>query len=351
MTQPLRWGILSTANIARTFVRAMGGTRSSCVQAISSREYTRAFEFAKEHGIPRAFGSYDEMLASGEIDAVYNPLPNSLHAEWTIRAMEAGLPVLCEKPFTADAAEAREVAAASRRTGMPVAEAFMYRHHPLFDHVLDVVRGGGIGRVTTIRSSFAFFLESHDDAIAKPELAGGSLMDVGCYCVNFARLVTGLEPADVCAFERRDAVDETFVGIDETFVGIDETFVGIMRFPNGVLAEFDCGFENPEQRRAEILGTEGVIAIDNPWYPGDDKGRFLITRVDGSEEWVETPGGNPYTLEIEDFVRACRTHQPPRWPVEDAIANMAVIDSLYAAARGLICPRRDSSAEQGSAEK
>lgn len=330
MPQPLRWGILSTANIGRTFIRAVGLTPSSCVQAVASREYTRAFEFAKENGIPRAFGSYEEMLASGEIDVVYNPLPNSLHAQWTIRAMEAGLPVLCEKPFTADAAEAREVAAASRRTGKPVAEAFMYRYHPLFDQVLHLVRSGGIGRVTTIRSSFAFYLESHDDAIARPELAGGSLMDVGCYCVNFARLVAGTEPVGVCAFERREAVDETLVGI--------------MAFPNGILAEFDCGFENPEQRRAEILGTEGMIAIDNPWYPGEEKGRFLVTRLDGSEEWVETPGGNPYTLEIEDFARVCRTHEPPRWPVEDAIANMAVIDSLYAATRcwvASIDPRPD----------
>jgi predicted dehydrogenase len=318
MSQPVRWGILSTANIGRSLIRGIGMSASSCVQAVASREWTRASEWAKEHGIPRVFGSYDELLASGEIDAIYVPLPNSLHAEWTIKALERGIPVLCEKPFAVDAAQARKMVDASKRTGMLLAEGFMYRFHPIYDHVLDLIGDGAIGDVISIRSLFTFRLRDRSNIRASMELAGGALMDVGCYCVNLARRIAGCEPLRAHAFERRTTVDDTLFGA--------------LEFPNGVLSQFESSIENYGRSRAEITGTEGMIILDRPWFPGEDQAKFMLQRGDQVEEIV-TPGANCYHLEVEDFVRAYRTCQPPHWGPEDAVANMAVIDALYASAR------------------
>jgi predicted dehydrogenase len=318
MTQPVRWGILSTANIGRALIRGIGLSADSCVQAVASREYTRALEWAKEHGIPRAFGSYEDMIRSGEVDAIYNPLPNSLHAEWTIKALEAGIPVLCEKPFGVNAVQAREMVAVARRTRRLLAEAFMYRFHPIYDQVLEVIDSGVIGPVISIRSAFTFRLGDRNNIRASAELAGGALMDVGCYCVNLARRVAGCEPVRAHAFERRTTVDDTLIGA--------------LEFPNGVLAQFECGIESYHRGRAEIAGENGMILLESPWFPGEETARFTVRHGDHEEEIIAT-GANSYHLEVEDFVRAYRTHQPPRWPAEDAVANMAVLDALYASAR------------------
>ena len=324
MAGPIRWGILSTANIGRAFMRGVGFSKDSCMHGVASRDWSRAGEWAKEHGIPRAFGSYEELIRSGEVDVIYNPLPNSLHAEWTIKALEAGVPVLCEKPFAIDAAEAREVVAASKRTGVLVAEAFMYRFHPMYDQVLDLVRDGAIGQVVSIDSRFTFHLRDRQNIRASGELAGGALMDVGCYCVNLSRRIAGCEPVRAHALERRTTVDDTLCGT--------------LEFPNGILAQFECSIENHPRSRAEIAGTEGAILIESPWFPGEERAQFVLRQGD-REEIVATPGANGYHLEAEDFVRAYKTHEPPRWPAEDAVANMAVIDALYAAAKtGAIAP-------------
>jgi predicted dehydrogenase len=318
MTHQIRWGILSTANITRSIIRGVGMSSSSCVQAVASRDFTRAGEWAKEHGVPRIFGSYEELLNSGEVDVIYNPLPNSMHAEWTIKALEAGYPVLCEKPFAISAAEAGEILAASKRTGRLVAEAFMYRQHPMYDKVIDLVRNGAIGTLTSIRSIFTFALPDRNNIVTSSELAGGSLMDVGCYCVNIARLITGREPIRVQAMERRNDVDDSFFGL--------------MEFPDGVYSQFESSIESQSRERAEIAGTDGAIIIESPWFPGERQAQFTLLRGENSEI-IQTPGANCYHLEIEDFVNAHRTHSPLRWPPEDAVANMAVIDALFASAR------------------
>jgi len=290
----------------------------NCVQAVASREYSRASEWAKEHGIPRAFGSYDDMLRSGEIDAVYNPLPNSLHAEWTLKALEAGLPVLCEKPLTANAAEAHSIADASSRTGKLVAEAFMYRYHPVYDAIDRLLEEKAIGDVVAIKSTFTFRLEHRADIRTSAELAGGALMDVGCYCVNFSRRIARCEPARVHAFERRTSVDDTLVGS--------------LEFPGGIVAQFECSMESHGRQHAEIVGTAGMIEIPAAWYPGEDMGQIVLRRG-AREDVIQTPGGNCFRLEVEDFGRALRTRTPVRWPIEDAVANMTVIDALYRSAR------------------
>jgi predicted dehydrogenase len=314
----LRWGILGTAAIAPAVAEGIARSANGIVAAIASRDLAKGERWAQEHGVPRAFGSYQELLDSGAVDVVYNPLPNSLHAEWTMRALRAGLPVLCEKPFTANAAEAREVVRVSTETGLPVAEAFMYRYHPLYEQLLPRLREGVIGQVTCMHSSFTWFLDDRTEIPASAELAGGALMDVGCYPVNLARLVAGCEPTRATAFQR---------GTD-----VDDTLVGLLEFPNGILAEVECSIESHERTRAEIIGTRGMIVMESPWNPGGEQGRFLI-RADGREEWVVTPGANRYQLEVEDFARAVLTGVPTRWPAEDAVGNMAAIDALLASAR------------------
>ena len=318
MADMIRWGILSTAGIGRAFLRGAGRSRDSCVQAVASREWTRAHEWAKEHGIPRAFGSYDELIDSPEVDAIYNPLPNALHAEWTIKALKAGKPVLCEKPFASNAEEARAMIAAAEEAGLPLAEAFMYRHHPIYDHVRGLLEEGAIGDLISMRAVSSFRLNDANNFRRLPELAGGALMDVGCYCVNVCRLVTGREPERVWAVERRR--------------GVDETLMGLFEFPGGVLGQFECSMESAFAGRVEITGNRGALLLERPWCPGEEQGEIILLR-DGGRQQISTPGGECFHLEIEDFAAACRGRKAPKWPAEDALANMRVIDALYASAR------------------
>lgn len=318
MPSTIRWGILSTARIGRKLIRGIGMSTDSCVQAVASREWTRANEFAKECGVPRAFGSYEDMLRSGEVNAVYNPLPNSMHAEWTIRALEHGIPVLCEKPFTMNADEARQVAELAEQKRLPVAEGFMYRFHPIYDRIRSIIDEGRIGNVMAIRSAFTFRLANRNNIRWSLELGGGALMDIGCYCVNLARLITRSEPIRVAAIERRD--------------GVDGTMIGVLEFPNQVLAHFECSFEQHGRSFAEIEGTDGVIILPKPWFPGEQTADFFV-RYEDREERVSMQGADTYRLEVEDFARACVTRRPPRWGVDDAIANMAAIDALYRSAQ------------------
>lgn len=318
MASSLRWGILSTAQIGRSFVRGVGMSKNGCVQVVASRDWSHACEWAKDNGIPRFVGSYEELLASKEIDAIYNPLPNSLHAEWTLRALEAGIPVLCEKPLARNAEEARTMVALARKKNLLLGEAFMYRYHPVYDRVLQLIEADAIGRVTSVRSLFTFCLEDRTDIRATADLAGGALMDVGCYCVNLARRIAGCEPTRAFAFERRTTVDDTLFGS--------------LDFPNGMLSQFECSIESQHRRRAEITGTKGMIVLENPWTPGEQQASILLRRGE-QEEIITTAGANCFHLEAEDFADACKYHRPLRWPVEDAIANMAVIDALYTSAR------------------
>lgn len=324
MKDPLRWGILGTAAIVPAVMEGIRRTTSSVVSAVASRKASRAETWAREHDVPHAFGSYETLLRSGLVDIIYNPLPNSLHAEWTIRALEAGLPVLCEKPLSVTAAEARQVAAVSRKTGMLAVEAFMYRFHPMYDVLLNTIHDGAIGDLVCIQSTFTWYLEDRTQIVASAELAGGALMDVGCYPVNLARLVAGEEPDTAAAFQHGGAVDDTLAGV--------------LRFPSGVLAYVECSIEGYERARAEIVGTRGSIVVESPWHPGDEQARFILRR-DGREETIATPGANRYQLEVEDFVEAVLTDRTPRWTVDDAIANMAAIDALLASARtGAVVP-------------
>lgn len=316
----LRWGILGTAAIADSVIPGIRASGCGRVVAVASRDAGKARSWADARGIPLSFRSYDAMLKSGEIDVVYNPLPNRLHAEWTIRALQAGIPVLCEKPFSTSAVEARAVADVSARTGRLAVEAFMYCHHPLYRRLQAALSAGEIGSVVSICSGFTFLLDDRTSIVASPELAGGALMDVGCYPVHFARLVTGREPLRAVAFERRTTVDDSLFGL--------------LEFPDGVVASIECSIESHERQHASITGTAGTIVIDKPWFPGNESSRFVIHRegLPDQPETVTCPGDDPYRCEVIDFTRAVTKGEPPRWGIEDAVANMAAIDALYAAA-------------------
>ena len=317
MPSGLRWGILSTAKIGHKIIKGIGLSRNSCVHAVASREWTRALEIAKEYGIPRMFGSYEELLVSKEIDVIYIPLPNALHYEWTIKALEAGYPVLCEKPLASNAEEAQKMLEASKRTGVLLAEAFMYRYHPIYAVIKEIIEGGKIGDLLSIRSEFSYHMADRSNIRASAELAGGALMDIGCYCVSMSRLITNCEPDKVSAFERRTTVDDTLLGM--------------MQFPNGVISQFECSFEKPFNSFAEISGTKGTIRINNFFRPENDGSLEII--IDGNHKTIQMPEAHCYQLEIEDFVNACKKGTSTRWCIEDAVANMKVIDALYESAK------------------
>ena len=325
MTSLLRWGILGTASICEKVIPAIRSSGSGSVQAVASRTRQRAQEFARRHGIPEAFASYQELVDSDRIDLVYVPLPNSLHAEWTIRCLDAGKHVLTEKPLALNAAEARAVAAAAARTGKHVAEAYMYRFHPVWDKAAALVGSGAIGRVTSLDSAFCFLLDEPGSIVADPDLGGGALMDVGCYCVSFSRLMAGAEPTAVRAVAR----------FADPSRRVDLALSGVLGFPGGVLARFHTAIDSAERHRAEIHGTTGTLVLESPWHPGDVSASIRIERHAAAAEVVTVPGADPYALEVEDFVAAAQGRRTPRWPIQDAVRNMEVIDALRNAAAAL----------------
>jgi xylose dehydrogenase (NAD/NADP) len=323
MDTKLRWGVLSTARIGvKTVIPAITQSKNGTVAALASRNLQTARQQAEALGIPHAFGSYEEMLASPLVDAVYNPLPNSLHKEWTVRAAEHGKHILVEKPIGLNTAEADEMIASAQKHHVLLAEAFMYRFHPQWSTVKSLISRGALGRVQILRSAFTFVLDDPTDIRLNAALGGGSLMDLGCYCVNMFRLVTGAEPVYVQAnaiFGERSRVDETFAGT--------------LRFPDDVIAGFDCSFRAAYREWLSIAGTNGRIDMSRPVKPGSGRAEFTLQHADDTIETITTPGATHYQLMVEDFADAVLHGQPLRWPAEDSRANMRVIDALFESAR------------------
>jgi predicted dehydrogenase len=309
---PVRWGILSTAHINRKLLA--GAARSSEIEvvAVGSRELARARAFADEHGIPAAYGSYEELLADPSVEAIYNPLPNTLHCEWSIRALEAGKHVLCEKPMSSSVAEVEEAFAVSERTGLHLMEAFMYRHHPQAKRLAALVAEGAIGALRVIRSTFSYGLFDESNIRLRTDVDGGSLMDVGCYCISGSRLLGG-EPEAV--FGR------AFIGP----TGTDWAFTGSLRFPGDVLALFDCATCLPNRDELEVIGSDGSLFLDDPWHCLNPV--IELRRDDGTQR-IEVEAANPYQLELEDLGRAIRTGSTPLLGRDDAVAQARVISAL-----------------------
>ncbi len=322
MADKIRWGILSTARIGRNqVIPAIQASINGEVVAVASRDGEKAREFAAQLSIPTAHGAYDDLLADPNVDAIYNPLPNSMHAEWSIRAAEAGKHVLCEKPLASDATEAQQMVDAFKRHGVQLAEAFMYRFHPQTLRVHEMVNSGAVGTLHTIHATFTFPVSRDDDIRLLGSLAGGSIMDVGSYCVGVMRLMTGEEPIAVSAFGQFNDREA------------DERAVGVLAFPSGVLGHFDCGVRSIKAHTYELRGTTGRIVVDEGFVvPKDRPTKIRYWRGDEYEEITFEPV-NHYTLMAEDFADALLNNRPPRYPAEDAVLGMRLMDGLRSSAQ------------------
>jgi xylose dehydrogenase (NAD/NADP) len=319
MTEPLRVGILSTAKINDAILTGARESAGAEVVAVASRDRDRAEAYAAEKGIPRAHGSYEELLADEAVEAVYVPLPNSLHLPWSERALEAGKHVLCEKPLSRRAAAVEAAYDVAERAGRILMEGFMWRYHPATEKVVSLVQEGAIGRLRVVRSAFAFTLDpaAAENVRWSGELEGGALMDVGCYCVSALRLFAG-EPERVSA-ERVDGGE-----------GVDARLAGLLRFPDDVLGTFDCGFDIPYRAGIELVGETGTIVSLDPWH--GKKPGVRILRPDSEPEDVPVRAADPYAAELDDLAGAVRNGGAPRFGRADAIAQARVIEALYRAA-------------------
>ena len=327
MTDHMAWGVLSTAKIGREkVIPAIQASALGRVAAIASRDLATAEQVAQSFGIPRAHGSYEALLADPAIEAIYNPLPNHLHVPWTVRAMDAGKHVLCEKPIALTAAEAGHLLAARARTGRVVAEAFMVRHAPQWRRARDLARSGRIGEVRAIQTAFSYFLRDPANVRNQADIGGGGLMDIGCYAIATARYIFGGEPLRVAALAERDPE-----------MGIDRLTSALLEFPAGRHLTFTCSTQLAPHQRVTLLGTTGRIEILVPFNaPNDQPTRIVVDDgrdLSGGGAVVEEfATADQYALQADDFVRAVRGVAALDFPIEDAIANMRVIDATFRAA-------------------
>jgi D-xylose 1-dehydrogenase (NADP+, D-xylono-1,5-lactone-forming) len=321
MEKITRWGILSTARIARkAMIPALKASPFAQVVAISSRNSEKCRRIADEVNIPKAYASYEAMLADPEIDAVYNPLPNHLHKAWSIRAAEAGKHILCEKPLALNADEIQAMIAAAEANGVQLMEAFMYRYHPRFQAARQLVCQGAIGELKTIESAFTFKLEDTSNIRFQSEMGGGAVMDVGCYCINLSRILAGREPVAVHARTHWAST------------GVDDHLSGLLDFGDGLMAHFDCAINQAGRQRCILGGTDGYLELPMTFNMGEIE--TLIHEDHGvMPSHVHTfPAVNMYRLLAEDFMRTMAGH-PPSFPIEDALGNIRTIQALLASAR------------------
>jgi xylose dehydrogenase (NAD/NADP) len=299
----LKLGLLSTANINRRILAA-----SDDVVAVASRDVDRARAYARENGIERAHGSYEELLADPEVEAVYISLPNALHVDWAVRALEAGKHVLCEKPLARDPAEAERAFDAADRAGRVLMEAFMWRHTPQTVRLLELLPE--IGDLRVIRSHFSFPQPAPGNVRLSASLDGGALMDVGCYCVSAARLIAGAEPEGFAGHRLGDEVDLAFAGT--------------MRFPGDVLAHFDCAMNSAHRHELEVVGSEGTLLVRDPWHA-----REVGIELNGSR--IDVDFADAYACELEELA-AVAAGRPARFGRDDAVGQARAIAGLYAVA-------------------
>jgi xylose dehydrogenase (NAD/NADP) len=316
MSTTVSWGLLSTANINDKLLAGAAESDRVDVIAVASRDFARAEAYARERGIERAYGSYAELLADSYVEAVYISLPNSLHVEWSIRALEAGKHVLCEKPLSRRAEDVERAFDVAERSGRLLMEAFMYRHNPQTAKLEELVGGGAIGRLRLVRAAFSFPLTDSPDVRLDPALDGGGLMDVGCYCVSGVRLLAG-EPEHVYG---EQIVCST---------GVDEVFTATMRFSGDVLAQFDSGLILQERDELEAIGEEGSLFLDDPWHC---KKPVIELRTDAGTELISVEPADSYRLELENLSDAIRGEAEPLLGREDAVGQARAIEALYRSA-------------------
>ena len=322
----LRWGVLGVARIATVkVIPAMQRGDFTEIAAIASRGSERAEQAALELGIPKAYGSYEEMLGDPDIDAVYIPLPNHLHVPWSIRAAEAGKHVLCEKPIGMNAREVRDLIAVRDRTGVTIGEAFMVQVHPQWERAVELVRGGRIGKLRSVTGTFGYFNARPENIRNIPQFGGGGLMDIGCYPIKTSRMIFGEEPRRVSAVMRRDPA-----------LGTDVLTSAILDYPSGQCV-FTCSTQIVPNQSVRVYGTEGLIDFEIPFNAVP--GRVSRIRIDDGSDITgaamrieEFAACDQYTLQGDRFSRAVLEHAAPPVPLEDSLRNMAAIDAVARAA-------------------
>lgn len=318
----IRWGLLSTARINRRLIPAIRADQRGELVAVASRDEAHARAYAAEWDIPQAFGSYAAMLDSGEIDAAYIGLPNHLHAEWSIRALESGVNVLCEKPFAITLDEVDAMIATSRRTGKVLAEAFMYRHHPQTKILGEFLRSGKLGEILLVRSAFSFILDNPGDVRLKPEWGGGALWDIGVYPVSFAQFVMGGAP------ERASGAQASGP------TGIDDSFSGSLVYPGDRLAEIACSFRSPWFNHAEVFGTQGRLVAERPFSGMDDgKPHLYFYGEDRKAQTIKVPREELYRGEVADMHAAILEGKPGYLSLEETRNHVRTVLALYESAR------------------
>jgi len=327
MTETIRWGILSTANIgAKRVIPAIQRSNNGVVAAVASRNLEKAQTFAATHQIPAAYGSYEDLLADENIDAIYIPLPNNLHAEWAIQCAEAGKPTLCEKPLAINADQAQGMVDTFKERGVLFAEAFMYRFHPQNQRVRQMIEQGAIGDVLMMSATFSFAIrEGNEDNIRlQKDLAGGALMDVGCYCINSMRFIIGENPVRGVAYADFGAVHD-----------VDERITALLEFPGGAMGHLDASLRAQHAHTYEVRGTKGRIQLPQSYVPEYSTGKPVTIHYwqGSSYESIEIPATDQYQLMVEDFADALLQGRPPRFDPQDAVENMRVIDMLLQSAR------------------
>jgi D-xylose 1-dehydrogenase (NADP+, D-xylono-1,5-lactone-forming) len=312
----VKWGIISTADINRKVIPGAHASAKVDLVAVASRDQARADEYAKMWEIERAYGSYEELLADAEVEAVYISLPNTMHCDWSIKAMEAGKHVLCEKPLSRHPAEVEAAFDAAERTGRLLSEAFMYRHNPQTKRAAELVADGAIGELRLIRSTFSYSLYDEENIRLRTDVEGGALMDVGCYTVSGSRLFGG---------EPEKAYGEAWFGPS----GTDWVFAGTLRFPGDVIALFDCGTALPNRDELEAIGSEGSLFLDDPWHCN---GPAIELRRDGNVERIELDAVDSYRLELENVSDAIRGEGELLLGRDDAIGQARALEALHESA-------------------
>jgi D-xylose 1-dehydrogenase (NADP+, D-xylono-1,5-lactone-forming) len=313
---PVKWGIISTADINGKVIPGAHASPKVELVAVASREQARAEEYARTWEIERAYGTYDALLADPDVEAVYISLPNTMHCEWSVKALEAGKHVLCEKPMSRHADEVAAAFDVAERTGLHLSEAFMYRHNPQTKKAKELVADGAIGELRLVRSAFSYPLYDYDNIRLRTDVDGGALMDVGCYTVSGSRLFGG-EPVK--------ASGEAWIGPS----GTDWVFAGTLRFPGDVLASFDCGTAMVERDELEAIGSEGSLFLDDPWHCTKPA---IELRRDGEVERIELEREDSYRLELENVSDAIRGEAELLLGRDDAIGQARTLEALHEAA-------------------
>jgi predicted dehydrogenase len=317
----LRLGVMGAADIAvNRVIKILKKSKKVNVHAISSREKAKAEKWAEKLDIEKAFGSYDEMLKNKDIDAVYVPLPNTMHCEWTIRALEAGKHVMCEKPLALTSEEVRQMIKVAREKGLVLMEGFMYRFHPRNRDVLELSRNGSIGEIKTVESSFSYVLNDPSSYLMSRELGGGSLYDIGCYCVNVSRWMMGNEPVEVYGMYKLTATN------------VDMTFSGQMRFPKGRITSFYVSMAEEPRFYYRVIGDKGLI--DVPWaFVSFGKQTKIVIQKNEKQEEKLYKGSDEYRLEFENFADAVLEKKPLLYDIEDSLKNVYVLEALLRSAQ------------------